>query len=49
MEASEASGKYKFKNPLSWWVISMQTMNKDAEGGKARGRVGKGEDCPEGS
>lgn len=28
--ASEASEKYKFINLLSWWVISMQTMNKDA-------------------
>ena len=32
--ASEASVMYRFKYLLSWYVISMQMMNKNAEGGK---------------
>ena len=47
--ASEASVMYRFNYLLCWWVLSMQTMYKDAEGGKAWGRMGKGEDCPDGS
>lgn len=41
VEASEASEKYKFYNLLSWWVLSMQRMYKDAEGrrGDGWGRV----------
>lgn len=34
VEASEASVKYKFKYLLCWRVLSMQRMNKDADGRK---------------
>lgn len=47
--ASEASEKYKFINLLSWWVLSMQSMYKDAEGGKSWGLMEKDVDCPDGS